>query len=104
MTHTAHHEPRKLARLFDPGTSHASALMAGQLVRDHQAVILAALQQASDALGAEQVASWCGLNAYQVRKRLPELQTAGLAEPVGTRRASTGRLERTWRLVVTPKS
>jgi hypothetical protein len=38
--------------------------------------------------------------AYAVRKRLPELFDAGLAQPTGeTRKTLTGRSERFWRAV-----
>jgi hypothetical protein len=52
-------------------------------------------------LGAEQIAqhllNHVDIDAYQVRKRLPELQTLGLAWPTGvTRQTSTGRYERIW--------
>jgi hypothetical protein len=52
-------------------------------------------------LGAEQIAehlvNHVDIDAYQVRKRLPELQRVGLACPTDkTRTTKTGRYERIW--------
>ena len=44
--------------------------------------------------GAEQIAAFCGLSPYVVRKRLPELKRA--ERTTETRRAKSGRPEQIW--------
>lgn len=101
MDHLSTPAPHTLARASDPSTSHLAAHMATNLAADHRARVLSALAKVEDAAGAEQIAELCGLDAYQVRKRLPELQAMGQAAPTGeTRRTSTGRQERLWRLAI----
>jgi predicted ArsR family transcriptional regulator len=86
------------ARKLDPATSHEAASRVGEFSQDHQTRIMAALTFGE--LGAEQIGTEVGLDAYAVRKRLAELAAMHLAEPTGeTRRTSTGRSERIWRLV-----
>lgn len=86
------------ARKLDPATSHEAAGRVHEFSGDHQSRVLAALMFGE--LGAEQIARATGLDAYSVRKRLPELEAMKLAQPTGdTRRTSTGRSERIWRLV-----
>lgn len=87
-----------LARRSDPSTSH----LAGQRVLEfsdrHQRMILDALAYQRK-LGAEEIASATGLEPYAVRKRLPELERAGLVSTTGkTRRTTSGRQERIWEL------
>lgn len=87
-----------LARNTDPSTSHEAADRVGEFRADHQSRILAALVRGE--LGAEQIGSEVGLDAYAVRKRLAELKSLLMVETTGdTRRTSTGRSERVWRLV-----
>ena len=58
--------------------------------------ILSALKRMGQA-GAEQIGTMTGLHAYQVRKRLPELEKQGLAYPHQEKRlTATGRRERLW--------
>ena len=87
-------------RRTDPGTSHEAAVMAGDLARCHQERIRALLvfnkQQGGEPLGAEQIGYVLGIEPYAVRKRLPELMRDGWVIPVGERKTSTGRTERTW--------
>lgn len=91
-----------LARSSDPGTSHLAAHMASVMAKRHEHLVYTVLANASLAIGAEQIALHAGLDAYQVRKRLPELQSQGLAEPTGeTRKTMSGRQERLWRLKLT---
>lgn len=104
MDHMSTPAPHTLARASDPSTSHLAAGMATNLAADHRARVLSALVHLKGtviggAVGAEEIAELCGLDAYQVRKRLPELQAMGQATPTGeTRRTSSGRQERLWRL------
>jgi len=88
------------ARRTDPSTSQEAAAKAAPLAMQHQNLILAALKLSGDELGAEQIAERIGLNAYQVRKRLPEMQKQGwVALAEGERKTNSGRSERLWRLV-----
>lgn len=86
------------ARRRDPITSHEAAASMRDAAAQQTARVLQALRDLGEA-GAEQIAARCGLDAYAVRKRLPEAQRAGLAVPTGgVRTTSTGRSERVWRL------
>ena len=90
-------EAHKLARRTDPSTSKAAAAQVGQFAHRHHALVLGAVAQAGRPVGAEELADACGLDAYAVRKRLPELQEQGLVMLApGTRRTRTGRSERLW--------
>ena len=90
-----------LCRASDPITSFEAADRVKEFQADHCTRILAALKRLGQA-GAEQIAAMTGMDAYQVRKRLPELQKNGLVQPVEehhkpeTRVTSTGRRERIW--------
>lgn len=68
-----------MVRSSDPATSIDAALAAPGMARNCYAGILAALKKHGP-LGAEQVADSLGLHAYQVRKRLPEMERFGLAK------------------------
>lgn len=85
------------ARRTDPGTSHQAAAMSTELAKVHQQRVLSALRRSLVPLGAEQIAVLADLDAYQVRKRLPELQDQHLVELApGERKTSSGRSERLW--------
>ncbi len=87
-----------LARNSDPSTSHEAAGRVNEFAEGQKIRIMAALK--FGALGAEQIAAQSGLAPYEVRKRLSDLQKLTLAQPTGdTRRTSSGRSERVWRLV-----
>lgn len=89
-------DPRNLARASDPETSHQAAARVSEFAGAQRIRILAALRDGLK-LGAEQIADSIGLAAYEVRKRLPELQAQGLAKPTDdTRTTRGGRLERVW--------
>ena len=89
-------DPRTPARSTDPDTSHEAAARAASLVRDQQARVFGALPAGLE-LGAEQIGTEVNLQAYQVRKRLPELQSLGLVRTTGaTRTTRSGRAERIW--------
>lgn len=99
MDHLSTPAPHTLARASDPSTSHLAAHMATNLAADHRRRVQDAMATAPYPLGAEQIAELCGLDAYQVRKRLPELEEQGLAELApGDRKTSSGRRERLWKL------
>ena len=85
-----------LCRASDPITSFMAADRVREFQSDHCTRILMALKRLGTA-GAEQIAAMTSLDAYQVRKRLPELEKAGMVQPhQETRRTSTGRQERLW--------
>lgn len=90
-------DPKRLARRCDPSTSKEAARRAGAFAPSHRAQVLGALRRFGSA-GAEQLAAATRLEAYSVRKRLPELAAAGLAAPTDrTRLTVSGRAERVWR-------
>lgn len=93
--------PRHLARNSDPLTSHIAAERTAEFSCAHRSLVYLTLSDNyPKALGAEQIAELCGLQAYQVRKRLPELEKLGLAEPTEhTRKTGSGRPERLWQKV-----
>ena len=85
-----------LSRASDPITSFMAADRVKEFKADHCTRILAALKRMGKA-GAEQIGAMTGLDAYQIRKRLPELERAGMVQPYQeTRKTSTGRHERLW--------
>lgn len=85
-----------LCRASDPITSFEAADRVKEFQADHCTRILAALKRMGQA-GAEQIAVMTSLDAYQVRKRLSDLQKRDLVQPYQeTRRTSAGRRERIW--------
>ena len=85
------------ARRRDPVTSHDAAESMKTAAAQQAERVLQALRSLGEA-GAEQIGLACGLDAYAVRKRLPELQRIGLAALTGVvRSTSSGRSERVWR-------
>jgi predicted ArsR family transcriptional regulator len=87
------------ARKLDPQTSHDAAKSMEKAATLHCAQVLNCLRLIREA-GAEEIGEWIGMHAYAVRKRLPELQDAGLAEPTDERRKTrSGRSERIWRVL-----
>jgi len=85
-----------LCRASDPLTSFMAADRVHEFKADHCTRILMALKRMGTA-GAEQIAAMTSLDAYQVRKRLPELERAGMVQSHHeTRITSTGRHERLW--------
>lgn len=90
-------DPSALARNTDPITSLIAADRAVEFAKGHRAAILAALEQHGP-MDSESIGRLLGMDAYQVRKRLPELQRAGLAAPTEqTVPTASGRLQRVWR-------
>lgn len=86
-----------LARRTDPHTSHEAAEHVGEFAGGHHKLILDCLKEHGP-LSPDQIATKIRLDKFQICRRLPELQRAGLAQPNGeTRRSASGRAERVWR-------
>lgn len=89
-------DPRNLARTSDPVTSHQAAAGAAEFAGAQRARVLEALPAGAE-LGAEEIGDLAGMDAYQVRKRLPELRALGQVHPTDrTRTTRGGRAERIW--------
>jgi len=87
------------ARKLDPQTSHDAARSMEKAATLHCAQVLNCLRAIRRA-GAEEIGDLIGMDAYAVRKRLPELEDARLAEPTDESRTTrSGRSERIWRIV-----
>ncbi|MCX8018394.1 MAG: ArsR family transcriptional regulator [Rhodocyclaceae bacterium] len=85
------------SRATDPWTSHAAAASAAEFAGSQRVRILSLLR-ASGPMTAEEIGLALGLEPYAVRKRLPELEDAGLAEPTGdVKPTASGRWQRVWR-------
>lgn len=92
-------EPHTLARRNDPITSKVAANRVREFGATHHAKIIEAMVEIGRPAGAEQIAARSRIDAYQVRKRMPELARAGHVEALEEMRTTTtGRLERLWRL------
>lgn len=88
----------KLARSTDPATSHAAAARVHEFGSGHIADIRRCLALHGP-LTADQIALHTELDKHQICRRLPEMESAGIAAPTGDTRASrTGRQERVWGL------
>lgn len=88
--------PRIHARASDPGTSHMAASRVREFAGGQCAEILDLLKRRGP-LTPEQIAAHMDIDAYAARKRLPELQRAGLAYPTGeTAPTVSGRQQRIW--------
>lgn len=84
------------ARRSDPETSKDSAARVREFAAGQCADILAVLRERGR-LGAEQIAAYLRIDAYAVRKRLADLEHAGLARPIPLHRmTASGRKERFW--------
>lgn len=84
------------ARRSDPGTSKDSAARVREFAAGQCADILAVLRERGR-LGAEQIAAYLRIDAYAVRKRLADLEHAGMARPLAIHRmTASGRKERLW--------
>jgi predicted Rossmann fold nucleotide-binding protein DprA/Smf involved in DNA uptake len=68
------------SRRTDPSTSKAAGEKAARFAPTHSARILEALRQGQGT--ARDIAERTGLTLVQVDRRLPELQSAGLARPL----------------------
>lgn len=84
------------ARCSDPETSKDAAARVREFAAGQCADILAVLRERGR-LGAEQIAAYLRIDAYAVRKRLADLEHAGLARPLTLHRmTASGRKERLW--------
>lgn len=86
-------------RRTDPGTSYEAAVRAAPRAAALQDIILQYLGGQTEPRGAEEIGLAIGVAPYEVRKRLSELRDTFCIRPVGERRTSSGRTERTWELV-----
>lgn len=68
------------ARKTDPVTSHEAAKNAERFAGGHKSLILEALKDGPRT--AHGIAAMTGLTVVQIDRRLPELRSAGLAEPM----------------------
>ena len=88
----------KAARKTDPATSKDAAKRAAQFAPTHQGKIMEVLRKGK--ASPEEIAQQIGIDAYQVRKRLPELERAGLICVTGeTVPTISGRTQRVWRVL-----
>lgn len=74
-----------------------AAAMVSATAECHYSAIMDVLKAAPGPMGAEQIADWCGIDAYRIRKRLPEMKLLVELAP-GFRRTRSGRMERLWRI------
>jgi hypothetical protein len=87
------------SRRLDPQTSHDAGASMQRAATLQAAAVLNCLRAIREA-GAEEIGELIGMDAYAVRKRLPELQDAGFVDPTDQRRKTrSGRSERIWRIV-----
>lgn len=88
---------KPLARRNDPATSHDAAQAAASFAGTHCERIHTALIQCGP-MDLEQIGIMVGMDGYQCRKRLSDLQKIGKAEPTGElARTKSGRSQRIWR-------
>lgn len=88
------------ARRTDPSTSHEAAARVWEFASAHHQRVMDALRRAGGRAGAEQIAFVAGMDAYAVRKRLPELAEAGAVRVTDdTAMTRSGRRERIWVVV-----
>lgn len=93
---------RTHSRRDDPQTSVDAARQAVSLASAHQAKIMAYLRRIHPNGDIyEGIATATGLEPHAVARRLPELQEAGLAEPLDKTIATKSRRQaRVWRAVI----
>ena len=91
--------PVRLARKTDPATSKEAAERVREFFAGHAQKVLDCLK-AHGPQTPEQIGARIGLDPYAIRKRLPELERAGFAQPTGeTAPTASGRSQRVWRAV-----
>lgn len=89
----------KLARNTDPVTSHLAAARVHEFRESQQQTILDCLKE-SGPLGAEGISRHTDIEAYGIRKRLPELERDGMVRTTGNLlKTISGRYEREWEAV-----
>jgi len=92
----AYRQPKVLARRSDRPTSVAAAADAGELLHEHERLILDAL--AAGPGNKDELASRCGLTEQQVIRRMARLERTGRVVDTGTtRRTTSGRMAVVWR-------
>ncbi len=88
-------------RKTDPQTSKEAAARVEEFAPSQHQTIIALLKEYGKQT-PEQIAAHMGIDAYAVRKRLPELQRQGLALPTGeTAKTASGRSQRVWIAICT---
>ena len=93
------YNPNKAARKTDPATSKKAAQAARAFVGTQHAAIMRVLRRVKKA-NPEQIGEKLGLPAHSIRRRLPELERAGLVCVTGeTVPTISGRTQRVWRVV-----
>lgn len=89
----------KLARNTYPITSHIAAYRVGEFRESQWQSILSCLKD-SGPLGAEGISYFTDIEAYAIRKRLPELERDGMVRTTGRLlRTISGRYEREWEVI-----
>lgn len=87
------------ARNTDQITSHMAAARVGEFRESHQQRILACLKDSGPS-GAEGISYLTDIEAYSIRKRLPELEREGFVRTTGKLlKTISGRHEREWEAV-----
>lgn len=90
MNHSA------LCRSSDPLTSFEAADAAKRLIRTHERLIVAALEQYG-AMGVDAIAARCGLEPHAVGKRMKALESNQRVRLTGqVVKSSSGRNQREW--------
>lgn len=93
------YQANKAVRKTDPRTSHQAAHAARAFVGTQHAAIMRVLRRVKKA-NPEQIGMKLGLPAHSIRRRLPELERAGLICVTGeTVPTISGRQQRVWRVV-----
>jgi predicted ArsR family transcriptional regulator len=102
MTGMEIYDPRKAARRDGPLVSKEAAVAAAAFADTHSGLIVKTLKEHGPC-GAEQIGDIVGMDAYRLRRRLPELSRNGFVQLVTTtdgvpitRKTATGRSERVW--------
>lgn len=90
------HATQPLCRSSDPLTSYQAADAAKQLIRTHERLIVAALEQYG-AMGVDAIAARCGLEPHAVGKRMHALEINLSVRLTGqVVKSGSGRNQREW--------
>ena len=85
-------------RANDPLESFQAADQAADLIKSHERLIVAALEQHGPG-GVDAIARLCKLTGYAVGKRVTALHTSGRIELTGRSvKSDSGRMQREWRV------
>lgn len=86
----------QLARNTDPVTSHLAAATVYQFAGNHIEQIVSALHQFGP-MTADEIATRTSLDKYQICRRLPEAEKAGMVKATEIlRHTKSGRAARVW--------